>query len=186
MKFISSRISVSEKQGSLSIIISPEIVPVKQTLLFSWVVFWTIGGLIVSTQFFYEQTQYTLLFLVIWMVFWVYFGYVGWHAFLWRKFGFEKVLIKNGKLHYKRDLKGWGKTRIYDINFIRNLDFIDNSGQSFFKNLSQSYWAIGGETLKFDYHSKTVMLAMQLKKEEALKLMKVLKYKLEGNSPNLK
>lgn len=182
MKFISKRISISEKQGNLSIIITPKVVPLKQTFLFTWVVFWTIGGFIVLSQFFYEQTSETLTFLVIWMAFWLYFEYVGLYALLWRKFGFEKILIKNGKLHYKRDVKGRGKTRIYDIDFIRNLDIIDNSGQSFFKNLSQSYWSVAGETLKFDYHSKTVMLAMQLEKEDALKLMKVLKLRLEKHS----
>ena len=178
MKFLSERISVSEKPQATSIIITPERVEAKQTLLFTWLVFWTIGGIIVFSQLFYDYNKDTKLFLLVWLFFWAYFEYVMVGAYFWRKYGFERIIIKNGKLNYKKDIKGRGKTKNFDIEFVRNIEMIDHSDSSFFKNLSRSYWVVGGETIKFDYHSKTISIGMQLEQEEAGKLMKLIKSKL--------
>lgn len=178
MKFLSERISVSEKPEATSIIITPEKVETKQTLLFTWLVFWTIGGIIVFSQLFYDYNRDTKLFLLVWMFFWAYFEYVIINAYFWRKYGYERIVFKNGKLSYKRDIKGRGKTRTFDIEFVRNIDMINKEESSFFGNLSRSYWVVGGETVKFDYHSKTISVGMQLEQEEARKLMKLIKSKL--------
>ena len=173
-----NRISISEKDGSTSIIVLSKKDRNKQNILLSWIILWSLGGLIVISQFFYGIKQEEKLFLAIWLAFWLYFELVTCHAFLWRKFGFERILIKEDKFYYRREIKNKGKTSTFDISSIKNIELIDDSSEnSFFKNLRESYWIIGGETVSFNVNDKLIKIGLQLDKQDAQKLQKLIEKK---------
>lgn len=100
------RISVSEKKESISIIIFPLKDKRKQAVLFAWLLLWTAGGAIIMAELLFSDEKEKQLFGFIWTGFWIYFEALAVHAFLWRQYGFEQLLIKNKNLFYKRNIRG--------------------------------------------------------------------------------
>jgi hypothetical protein len=178
-----NRISISEKDSSTSILIISKKDKIKQQILLSWIILWSIGGAIVFTQLFRGVNNQERLFLIIWLVFWLYFELITLNAYLWRRFGLERLLVKEGKLYYKKEIKNKGKQHCYDFQDINNLKIIDESKEnSFVKNIKESYWVIGGETISFDYVNQTVKLGLQLEKAETQKLFNLLEKKIKRSS----
>lgn len=174
----SNRINISEKVGSTSIIILSQKDKKKQGILLSWIVLWSLGGLVVLTQLFGKTNSEEKIFLSVWIAFWIYFEFITCHAYLWRRFGFERLLIEGDKFYYRREIKNNGKTSIFDISSIKNIELIDDSNEnSFFKNLRESYWIIGGETVTFNVNGKLIKIGLQLEKQDAQKLQKLIEKK---------
>jgi hypothetical protein len=172
---IGNRISVSKKEDSTSILIFPEKTKLNQSVLFLWFTLWTIGGLsmLIGRQLGYYSAPKT--YVMVWMAFWLYFEYVTGYALLWRSFGFERILIKNSKLLYKKDLKGSGKTGTYDTEFIKDLAIVDMQDKTFMRVMSDSYWMPGGEKITFWYNGKRVRMGQQLSDGDAKNLVKLIK-----------
>lgn len=110
MEYIGKRISIKKKENhEWSIVILSSIDKTKNRLLFAWLFAWTVSGIIVLTQYFVIIDQQTKIALIVWLGFWAYFEYKIFKAFMWRKFGVEKIKLQDGKLYYKRDVSGKGK-----------------------------------------------------------------------------
>ena len=176
----SNRINISEKVGSTSIIILSQKDKKKQGILLSWIVLWSLGGLVVLTQLFGKTNSEEKIFLSVWIAFWIYFEFITCHAYLWRRFGFERLLIEGDKFYYRREIKNKGKSHSYDCSSIKKIELIDDSSEnSFLKNLRESYWIIGGEALSIEVNGKAVKLGLQLEKQDVLKLHKLLLKKIQ-------
>lgn len=172
---IGERISVSKKDESISIIIYPEKSKLNQAILFIWFLLWTVGGLIMllGRQLGYYSAPKT--YVMVWMAFWLYFEYITGYALLWRSFGFERILIKNKKLYYKKEIRGKGKTKSFDIEFIKDPQLVTTDERSFAKVMSDSYWMPGGEKIFFWYQGKQIRLGQQLNESDAKNLLKLIK-----------
>jgi hypothetical protein len=179
IKQIGERISISKKDDSTSIIIYPEKSKINQTILFIWFILWTAGGVImlIGRQLGYYSAPKT--YVLVWMAFWLYFEYVTAYALIWRSFGFERILIKNNKLYLKNEIRGKGKLKIFDIEFIKDLQLVPIDERSFAKVMSDSYWMPGGERLYFWYQGKQIRFGQQLKENDAKELLKFLKRELQ-------
>ena len=66
-----------------------------------------------------EQTKVAIL---VWLGFWAYFEYKTFKAVMWRSFGVEKIKIRDRKLFYRKAVRGRGKIKVYEFDFIK--DFI--------------------------------------------------------------
>ncbi|MFN4234837.1 MAG: hypothetical protein ACK4IK_08530 [Bacteroidia bacterium] len=172
---IGERISVSKKEDSTSIIIYPEKSKINQILLFVWFLLWTAGGLIMlfGRQLGYYSAPKT--YVMVWMAFWLYFEYIVGYALLWRSYGFERILLKNKKLYYKKEIIGKGKTKTFEFEFIKDLQLLPINERSFAKVMSDSYWMPGGEKLFFWYQGKQIRFGQQLHDNDAKNLLKLLK-----------
>jgi hypothetical protein len=115
------------------------------------------------------------VFIIVYLAFWFYFEFKITRAFLWRKFGKEKLWIKHGKLFYQREVSGKGKIAEYDLELVNDLQLIEISHASFADQINQSFWIKGGERLAFQYQAKTVQFGMQLSDEEAREVLKEMK-----------
>jgi hypothetical protein len=179
IKQIGERISISKKDDSTSIIIYPEKSKINQTILFIWFILWTAGGVImlIGRQLGYYSAPKT--YVLVWMAFWLYFEYVTAYALIWRSFGFERILIKNNKLYLKNEIRGKGKLKIFDIEFIKDLQLVPIDERSFAKVMSDSYWMPGGERLYFWYQGKQIRFGQQLNENDAKELLKFLKRELQ-------
>jgi hypothetical protein len=113
------------------------------------------------------------------MAFWLYFEYITGYALLWRSLGFERILLKNHKLFYKKDLRGKGKTKTFDIAFIKDPQVVLTEERSFAKVMSDSYWMPGGEKIFFWYQGKQVRLGQQLNESDTKNLLKLLKTEMK-------
>lgn len=172
------RINISVLPDSTSIIIYPYYDKIKQLLLGAWLLVWTIAGIIILYQVIISDNNEQQLFFGIWLVFWAYFEYLAGYSFLWRKFGLERILIKNNTLYYKRDIKDSGKSQIFNVDFIKDISIIEISETSFFKIVNDAYWQVAGETVSFLYNGKTIRIGLQLNKNESAKLVRLLKGKI--------
>ncbi|MGD1844711.1 MAG: hypothetical protein ACFB10_04885 [Salibacteraceae bacterium] len=176
---IGPRITWYEKDQSLYVTISGKVEPWKETLLMVWLLAWTICGSIVAGQLaFAENSQQNFIFLLIYLSFWLYFELRIGRAFLWRKYGNERLRIGEGKMFYKREMRSFGKAKTYITNNIQKFQIIDQPDRSFAKAYGKSWWVVGGETIEFDYLGNSTRIAMQLQQEEVKAIHHVMRQKI--------
>lgn len=180
MEYIGKRISIKRKEDEISIVIVSSVDKTKNLLLFIWFFLWTLSGIIVLTQYFVLTDPDTKAAIIAWMGFWAYFEYKIFKAFMWRKFGVEKIKMREEKLFYKRDVSGKGKIKVYEFDFIKDLRVIEPKENSFFENLNNSYWVIAGEKLAFDYYGKEITFGLQLEEKDAKELFRVIKSEINN------
>lgn len=172
---IGSRSSLSIKEQVFSLIIIPTDKKRKTGLLFLWLFAWTISGVIVLSSYPQIRDQNARLMLVVWLAFWAYFEFKIIRVFMWKRFGKEKLWIKNGMLHYQQDINGRGKVKQYDINLISELKMIPVEKTNFADSFNQSFWVKGGERIEFTCQGKIIRMGMQLPDEDATKIVSELK-----------
>jgi hypothetical protein len=177
MEYIGKQISIKKKEQELSIVILPSVNKVKRTLLFCWFFLWSASGVVVFTQSFLIHDENTKAAIIVWLGFWAYFEYKIFTAYMWRKFGMEKIKLRDNQLFYKRDVAGRGKIKVFEYDFIKDFRIIDKKENSFIDNLNNSYWVVGGERIAFDYYGKEIKLGLQLDDQETEGLYKLLKQK---------
>lgn len=174
VKKLSERVSYKDHGSFITIVISPKLDRKRETLLTTWVLAWTVCGIIILSQLFMDYTKEEKLFMVAFLSFWVYYEYRIGYVWLWRKRGVELLKIEDGKLNYKRSIREYGKAHSFFIDNIKEFGKMDKE-ESFFKELERSFWVIGGERLGFEYQKKIVKFGVQLNDEETNKLEKFLK-----------
>ena len=126
-----------------------------------------------------DKNQNKRLFIMGIIAFWAYFEYKVGKTFLFRKFGKEKMWIKNGKLFYQREINKKGKIKEYDPSLINELEILKPNRGDFFVQMQESFWVIGGERLMFRYAAKFVRFGLQLTDAEANKVFKELSKELK-------
>lgn len=174
MEYIGKRISIKRSDNETSIVIVSQSEKVKNILLFSWFFIWTVSGIVVMAQYFAIPDPNTKVMLMVWIAFWAYFEYRIFKAFMWRKYGVEKIKLRENKLFYKRDVAGKGKVKVYEYDFIKDLRIIEQKENSFADSMNTSYWLVAGEKIAFDYYGKEIRLALQIENDEAKALLKVI------------
>jgi len=179
IQLISKRSSVLIKDGVFSLVILPTEDKKKTNLLFLWLLAWTISGVIVIGNYFTITQDKAKLLLIIWIAFWAYFEFKIIRVFMWKRFGKEKLWIKNGLLLYKEDINGRGKTKEFDLNLISNLELIALTNGSIADTFSQTFWVKGGERIQFTCQSKVIKFGMQLADDEAKKIISALNKQLK-------
>jgi hypothetical protein len=167
MKVIGKRISILKKDNLLSIVILPTGDKRKLGFLFLWLMAWTICGLIVMASYFQLKEANAKLYLIIYLSFWAYFEFNIARTYLWKRFGKEKLWVKEGILHYQREVNQKGKIKEFNLDLISRFRIVELSQAKFSDTINQSFWVKGGERLEFDSQSQLIRLGMQLTDEEA-------------------
>jgi hypothetical protein len=174
MEFIGERISIKRIENEVSIVIISLKEKTKNILLTIYLALWSLSGIIVFSQYLVIPDPNTRLALLVWMAFWAYFEFKIFKAYMWRKYGVEKIKLRNGKFLYKRDRAGKGKVKTYEFDFIKSPRYIEPKENSFFENINNSYWVIAGERLAFDYYGKEIKFGIQLSEADAKALLKLI------------
>ncbi|MEO6901904.1 MAG: hypothetical protein ABI315_01970 [Bacteroidia bacterium] len=175
MEYIGKRVSIKHKDEEISIIILSATEKKKIVLLFTWLFLWSIGGIIVFVQLFIIKEEETKVALAVWLAFWAYFEYKIIIAFLWRKFGIEKIKLRSDSFLYKRSIAGKGEIKNFQFDFIKDFRIITLNENSFIENINNSYWVIAGERLAFDYNGKEIKFGIQLPEKDADQLFKLIR-----------
>ena len=179
MEYIGDRISIKRSENELSIVVVSFRNKFKNTLLFAWFFLWTVCGIVVLTQYFTAVDENAKAVVLVWLGFWAYFEYKVFKAFMWRKFGVEKIKIRGNKFFYKRDVSGKGKVHVYDFDFIKDIRSVAVSDKSFVDTINNSYWSLSGEKIAFDYNGKEIKFAIQLNEPEVKDLLKIIQKEIK-------
>lgn len=178
MKIIGERISILKKDDLLSIVILPTVDNKKLLLLFLWLLAWTVCGILVLLNYNQVSQGEAKIFVIVYLSFWAYYEVKILRAFRWKKWGKEKIWIKDGFIHYQRELNKRGKIYEFSLDEIYDLQLIDVVPGNFSDFFNQSFWVKGGERLEFSHLSIKVRFGMQLSTEEARAILAELKKRI--------
>jgi hypothetical protein len=167
MKVIGDRVSILKKDDVLSIVILPKSDKRKMGIMFLWLLAWTVCGIIVFVNYFQVSDKNSKLFIIIYLSFWAYFEYKIMRAFMWRKYGKEKLWISDGVVHYQQEINKRGKIQEFDYSLIQDLKLIEREEFSFSEVINSSFWIKGGERIEFACQHKVIRFGMQLEDKEA-------------------
>jgi hypothetical protein len=179
MQKIGDRISILEKNNVFSVVIYGQYERWKTIAMLLWLFAWSVCGIIFLTYFFFLQDKQAKIYFIVLLSFWAYFEYRIAKALMWRRSGKEKLWIKDGVLHYQREVGGRGKTNTYQLETIQDLRMEEIKPTSWIENINDSFWVISGERLVFNHYGKAIRFALQLQENEAKQLLKLLKTKLK-------
>jgi len=177
MEFIGKRISIVRSADELSVVVLSEVENKKSTLLLLWLIAWTLGGIVVFWEYLQLTDESKKTGFIIWLAFWFYFEYTISKAFLWRRNGREKIKMRSGKLSIKREVNKRGKANLYELDFIKDLRVVEENSK-LMRSLNNSYWAVAGETIAFDYYGKVISFGLQLNENDAKDLYKLIKHNI--------
>ncbi len=180
MKVIGERISILKKENVVSVVILPTTDKNKLRLLMLWLIAWTVCGIIVFANYFKITDYNSKLFIIIYLSFWFYFEFNIMRAFIWKKFGKEKLWIQDGVLHYQREVNKKGKIQEYNLDLISKLQLVELKPTRFSDVVNQSFWVKGGERLEFSAQARIVRLGMQITDEEARSIMREINPFIQG------
>ncbi len=172
---IGKRSSILIKDQVFSLVILPTDDKKKVNLMFLWLLAWSVSGVIVIANYFTLTQESAKLFIIIWLGFWAYFEFQIVRVYMWKRFGKEKLWIKNGSLFYQQDINGKGKIKEYDANLVSNFELVELTKGSIADTFSQTFWVKGGERIEFTCQSNKIRFGMQLEDDDAKKIISALK-----------
>lgn len=180
IEVIGKRISTLKADGVSSFVIIPTASNWKLNLLFAWLFVWTLSGCIVIGNYFTLTNTNIKLVVIVWLGFWAYFEFTTARAFIFKKFGKEKIWIKGSTFNYWRDVAGRGKKFEFEASLIKDLSLIEKNKKDFFQFMNDSFWVVGTESIAFTYGTKTYRFGVQLDEADAKELLKQIKHALRA------
>ncbi len=178
IKTIGNRISILSENNVFSIVVLPFDKKWKVIMMFFWLLAWSVSGVLVFANYFTVTDKDAKLMLMVWLAFWAYFEFKIGKAYMFRRFGKEKLWIKGETLFYQREIKGRGKISEFNKELINEMKLIETKDTNFFQFFNNSFWVIGGETISFSYASKVIRLGVQLEPQDAKKLLEQIRKQL--------
>jgi len=173
-KQISERVSYTEDQDELTIVITGQIERWQEGLVVIWLIAWSVCGIYVFTQLFGDYPRESKLGFMVYVAFWGYFEYKLVRTTLWRLWGRELIKIDSDGIMIKNDVSSYGKSTRYILENVSSFSLCEKVERSFSGVYSKSFWVLGGETLGFEYFGKQVAFGRQLEKKEAETLFHLL------------
>lgn len=175
------RISIEEKEEGTLIKIKAYSEESKQKVFTVWLLAWTLSGLAIISQLFFEPEDDLKSMLFIFTAFWAYFEFKAIKIFRWRRSGEEQILLAEDKIHIGRTVSNRGFLKPYRLDLINEVREVEEEGNSLAKSFSDSYWVMGRERLCFSAGGKMIYLGLRLTDKECQKLMKVMNKKIREN-----
>ena len=169
---MTERINISKKENTIEIEIKALKDNAKQKMLLVWIVLFSLCGIAILSQFFYDYDKSTKLFFAVYLAFWLFFEFKVIYAYRWRNAGLEKIIVNKAEITLIKEIGKRGITQVINSDKISNLRLYEPEELSFIKSINTSYWNINKYSLAFDFENKPVPFAIDLDKAEAKKLLK--------------
>lgn len=190
MKWLSDRISFHRHDEYTTILISTQVEKWKESLLFAWMILWSLIGVailgVLFSQNYLEQIagdtpkSQLQLFLILFLVFWTYYLYKILKVYVWRKKGVEYLKLDKESLLIKRGFGKLGKANDYKLANMGSIEILERPARSFSWVMQSAFWDIGNESLEFDYHGKKIIFGVQLEEIETKQLKQFLRTEIHS------
>jgi hypothetical protein len=172
---MTDRIIINKKEDSLEIEIKALRNDTKQRLLLVWITLFSICGLAIISQFFYEYDSSSKVFFAVYLAFWFFFEFKVIYAYRWRNIGLERIILKSDQLILTKEIGKRGVTQVYELEKIKNLKLFDAAEPTVVKVLNTSYWNINKYSLSFNYEDNIVPFGIDLDANQAKKILSEIK-----------
>lgn len=172
---MSDRIIINKKESGLEIEIKALRDSSKQQLLLVWIALFSLCGLAILSQFFYDYDNSSKVFFVVYLAFWFFFEFKVIYAYRWRNIGLERIILKSGQLILTKEIGKRGVTQVYELEKIKNLKLFDATEPTFVKVLNTSYWNINKYSLSFNYEDNVVPFGIDLDSNQAKRVLSEIK-----------
>ncbi|HEU4717885.1 MAG TPA: hypothetical protein VFU15_08620 [Bacteroidia bacterium] len=174
IKNISGRASFVKTEAETSIVITSGAENGKKRITGIILLLWIIGGLYVVINLFTIKQNNTMLVVVIWVAFWIYFAYVMGKSWMWLRKGREVMKIRDGKLFYKRDVGGRGWVHEFAVDRIRNLRPAVSKNPAWLKQFGGDYWSTDCDSMVFNYDDREIAFGFRLDEKEMKKISQLI------------
>ncbi len=174
IKTISNRISVLQEPSFLSIVILPVVQKIKLALLFVWLLLWTISGIVIINYYFKITVEKQKIVYIVWLCFWLYFELKIGSVLLWKKFGKEKIWIKNGIIHIQQSIGNKGKIETFAASFVNKIEAHQIDPKKITAQFYNTFWVRGGERIEISYQAKKIKFAQQITDTEVNQVLNLL------------
>jgi len=168
---MSNRIVIEKKNNSLEIEIKAFKDDTKQRLLLVWIALFSICGLAIFSQFFYDYDKSSKVFFAVYLAFWFFFEFKVIYAYRWRSIGLEKIILKSDQLILTKEIGKRNVTQVYEIEKVADFKLFEAPEPIFVKVLNTSYWNINKYSLSFNYENIIVPFAIDLDMAQAKKIL---------------
>jgi hypothetical protein len=175
--FESDRISLNKKPEYLEIVINGSVPSQQKMILIAWLIAWTGSGIYVFSQMFSQKGD-TLIFMIVWMFFWLYFEYRIAKAWLWRSYGKEVMQIRKNEIKLLIDVPLGKKEVTFSTDGLSGWHNLEKDKSAFVRNFYSAFWNIGGETIGFFHKTKLHVFARQISETDADALLSIIKRQL--------
>ena len=165
------RISIKKNDDALEIEIKALKDIKKQQLLLVWIALFSLCGLAIFSQFFYDYDKSSKVFFAVYLAFWFFFEFKVIYAYRWRNIGKEKIIIDSKKLLLVKEIGKRGVTQIYDLEKIKDIKPFDTPDSTFTKMITTSYWNINKYSLAFTYENNIVPFGIDLDANQTKKVL---------------
>lgn len=109
--------------------------------------------------------------LLLWLAGWTAAGIVVAYVWLWVLVGRERVLLGASTLRLKRDVLGFGRTRVYPLSKVRNLRVAPPPLRSGSSNLFLSLAGVVGGAIAFECEERTIRFGASIDEAEAHRII---------------
>jgi len=151
----------------LEIVIPASRNPFVVVVLGVWLVGWSMGEMNVLAQVLSGRMGPPGPVLVLWLLFWTAGGLVALYVWLWRLTGKERILIGTSTLRMKRDILGFGRTRVFELRKISRLQVVPPSVGSANRDVAARLSGLAGGAIQFEYERWAIRFGFSLAEAEA-------------------
>ena len=182
-KLIGDRISTYTEKEFTSIIVYPKRTRWKETVLFTWVIAFSIigfymiylligGGLEKIDNTGLEGDSAEILknqkiYLGVFVGFWIYFEYKVVKGLLWLTLGKEMIKISKDTLNIKNSIMSYGKSNSYFFENIKGMGLVQHEKLSFGFDYENAFWRKGTDSIIFEHRAKAVSFGRKLDEKES-------------------
>jgi hypothetical protein len=182
-KLIGDRISTYTEKEFTSIIVYPKRTRWKETVLFTWVIAFSIigfymiylligGGLEKIDNTGLEGDSVEILknqkiYLGVFVGFWIYFEYKVVKGLLWLTLGKEMIKISKDTLSIKNSIISYGKSNSYFFENIKGMGLVQHEKLSFGFDYENAFWRKGTDSIIFEHRAKAVSFGRKLDEKES-------------------
>lgn len=180
MKWIGQRISCVDDKSQTTIVIYPEKLGWKNSMLLAWFSVWMLIGAYICYELTQDYSRDLKLTLVIFMTFWLYFAYRVGKAVLWQFYGKEFIKIDKINFTYKKSILSYGKAKVFFLENIHKFRTEELKETNLRYQFENSVWVVGGERLSFESMGKSYFFARKLSEQDTKLFFKYVSKRLDG------
>ncbi len=148
------------------------VIPAKRNLLVIvllgvWLVAWFMGTTTALAEAVTGGIGRIPPILVFWLLLWTAGGIAALYIWLWALAGKERILIGTSTLRMKRDILGFGRTRVYELRRIGKLQVVPQSAGSHNRDIAFRFSGLVGGAIEFEYELRAIRFGFSLDEAEA-------------------